>query len=62
VAARAAAKLADVEARIADLELIRDRLRAVSEAGCDDLLACVGLPCCPIPFEPLTQPGAEQGR
>jgi MerR family mercuric resistance operon transcriptional regulator len=62
VAARAAAKLADVEARIADLELIRDRLRAVSEAGCDDLLACVDLPCCPIPFEPLTQPGAEQGR
>ena len=53
VAARAADKLADVEAKIADLELIRERLRAVSEAGCDDLLACVNLPCCPIPFEPL---------
>ena len=53
VAARAAAKLADVEAKIADLGLIRDRLRAVSNAGCDDLLACVNLPCCPIPFEPL---------
>jgi len=56
VATRAAAKLADVEAKIADLELIRDRLHAVSEAGCDDLLACVDQPCCPIPFEPLAQP------
>ncbi len=53
VAARATAKLADVEAKIADLELIRDRLRAVSKAGCDDLLACVNVSCCPIPFEPL---------
>lgn len=58
VAARAAAKLADVEAKIADLELIRSRLRAVSEAGCDDLLACVHLPSCPIPFEPLAEPQA----
>lgn len=36
--------------------LIRDRLRAVSEAGCDDLLDCVDLPCCSIPFEPLAEP------
>jgi MerR family mercuric resistance operon transcriptional regulator len=56
VAARAAAKLADVEAKIADLELIRDRLHAVSQAGCDDLLACADVPCCPIPFQPLAQP------
>jgi hypothetical protein len=33
-------------------------LRAVSEAGCDDLLACADLPCCPIPFEPLAEPDA----
>ena len=44
--------------KIADLELIRSRLRAVSEAGCDDLLACVHLPSCPIPFEPLAEPQA----
>jgi MerR family mercuric resistance operon transcriptional regulator len=56
VAARATAKLATVEAKIADLELMRERLRAVSEAGCDDVLACVHLPCCPIPFEPLAEP------
>lgn len=41
IAARAADKLADVKARIAEMELIRDRLRAVAEAGCDDLQACV---------------------
>lgn len=53
VATRARAKLAEIEARIADLELIRDRLRAVAVAGCDDLLECAGEPCCPVPFEPL---------
>ena len=55
VAARATAKLTEVEAKIADLLLIRDRLRAVSEAGCDDLLTCVDLRGCPIPFESLTE-------
>ena len=34
---------------------VRDRLRAVSEAGCDDLLTCVDLRGCPIPFESLTE-------
>jgi MerR family mercuric resistance operon transcriptional regulator len=54
VAARAQAKLVEIETRIADLELIRDRLRAVAEAGCDDLLACADASCCPVPFEPLS--------
>ncbi|HZC72882.1 MAG TPA: MerR family transcriptional regulator [Jatrophihabitans sp.] len=53
VGVRAAAKLVEVEQKIADLHLIRDRLRAVLDAGCDDLLACAELPQCPIPFEPL---------
>ena len=53
LAARAATKLVEVEAKIADLCLIRDRLRAVSEAGCDDLVTCAGLTCCPIPFETI---------
>jgi MerR family mercuric resistance operon transcriptional regulator len=56
VATRAAAKLGEVEAKIADLELIRARLRAVADAGCDDLMTCAGVPCCPIPFEPLAAP------
>jgi MerR family mercuric resistance operon transcriptional regulator len=53
VATRASAKLVEIEAKIADLQLIRQRLQAVAAAGCDDLIACAGEPCCPVPFEPL---------
>lgn len=48
--ARAAAKLAEVDAKLAELTTVRDTLRATLEAGCDDLLACSESPCCPIPF------------
>jgi MerR family mercuric resistance operon transcriptional regulator len=47
---RARVKLAEVEARIADLQTIAGNLRAATDAGCDDLIACAGEPCCPIPF------------
>jgi MerR family mercuric resistance operon transcriptional regulator len=36
--ARAEEKLAEVEARLADLAVIRDTLRAALEVGCDDLM------------------------
>ncbi len=48
--ARAAAKLAEVEQKITDLTIIRDTLREAVDAGCDDLIACAGSPCCPLPF------------
>jgi MerR family mercuric resistance operon transcriptional regulator len=48
--ARAAAKLAEVQAKIADLDVIAATLKAAVEAGCDDLMTCAGQPCCPIPF------------
>jgi MerR family mercuric resistance operon transcriptional regulator len=48
--ARAAAKLADVETKIADLTVIRDTLSTAIAAGCDDLIACSENPACPIPF------------
>jgi MerR family mercuric resistance operon transcriptional regulator len=48
--AHAKTKLAEVEAKIADLNVIADSLRAAVEAGCDDLVTCAGQPCCPIPF------------
>lgn len=48
--ARAAAKLVEVQTKIADLDVIAASLRAVVEAGCDDLVACAAQPCCPIPF------------
>ena len=52
LASHAAAKLAEVEARIADLSVIRDSLRAALDAGCDDLVECAGRPECPVPFTP----------
>ena len=53
--ARAAAKLAEVEERMSDLATIRDNLRAALDAGCDDLIACAGSECCPIPFATITR-------
>jgi len=52
----AAAKLAEVEGKIADLTLIADTLRAALDAGCDDLVECAREPRCPIPFEILADP------
>jgi MerR family transcriptional regulator, mercuric resistance operon regulatory protein len=51
--ARAAAKLAEVNQKITDLTIIRDTLREAVDAGCDDLIACAGSPCCPLPFTDL---------
>lgn len=51
--ARAAAKLAEVETRLADLSVIRDTLRAAVEAGCDDLMSCAEADGCPLPFVEL---------
>lgn len=51
---RARAKLAEVEARLADLEIIRVNLIAAIAAGCDDLHVCVSAECCPVPFADIT--------
>jgi MerR family transcriptional regulator, mercuric resistance operon regulatory protein len=50
MAARAAAKLDEVEAKIADLHTIRDALREAVAAGCDDPVTCAETPACPLPF------------
>lgn len=56
---RAAGKIVEVEQKIADLELIRSSLQLAMDAGCDDLIACAGSECCPIPFIELVRtPGA----
>jgi hypothetical protein len=34
--------------------VIQTTLRAAVKAGCDDLIACAGEPCCPLPFVELT--------
>ncbi len=49
--ARARQKLAEIEAKITDLTIIRDTLRSAVEVGCDDLMTCAGEPQCPLPFE-----------
>ena len=48
--ARTQAKLAEVDQKIADLEVIRASLIAARDAGCDDLVQCAESNCCPIPF------------
>ncbi|MEJ2855073.1 MULTISPECIES: MerR family transcriptional regulator [unclassified Saccharothrix] len=58
---RAAAKLAEVEAKIDDLGVIRDTLRRALDAGCDDLLACAQRPGCPLPFTDLADEGNTRG-
>lgn len=50
LAARAQEKLAEVEERIAELQVIATTLRATVDAGCDGLVECPGSACCPIPF------------
>jgi DNA-binding transcriptional MerR regulator len=52
--ARAREKLAETEARMADLETIRANLVAALEAGCDDLHQCATSDCCPLPFAEIT--------
>jgi DNA-binding transcriptional MerR regulator len=51
--ARAAAKLTEIDRRIADLQDIAATLRTAIAAGCDDLTTCAGSACCPLPFETL---------
>ena len=47
---RTEAKLAEIDQKITDLEMIRTTLVAARDAGCDDLLQCAESECCPIPF------------
>ncbi|RZS30408.1 hypothetical protein EV193_117106 [Herbihabitans rhizosphaerae] len=39
-----------MEAKIADLEIIRGSLREAMAAGCDDVPSCADHPDCPLPF------------
>jgi DNA-binding transcriptional MerR regulator len=54
LADRAAGKLAQVEAKIAELNAVAETLRAVLAAGCDDIVSCADdpEPDCPLPFVP----------
>ncbi|WP_280428318.1 MerR family transcriptional regulator [Nocardia brasiliensis] len=47
---RTAGKLAEVDAKLTELTEVRDTLRAMLAAGCDDLFVCSESPSCPLPF------------
>ncbi len=53
--AHAAAKIAEIDARISDLQIIRETLALAVAAGCDDLMACATTDCCPIPFTDIAE-------
>ena len=57
--ARATAKLAEVDKKLADLMQVRHTLLAAVDAGCDDLLACAENPDCPLP---LTTNSCDEAR
>ncbi|PKW05132.1 DNA-binding transcriptional regulator, MerR family [Streptomyces sp. 1222.5] len=57
----AQAKIAEVDAKIADLTTIRAALAAAVEAGCDDLTLCAESSCCPIPFTDLAEENRHAG-
>jgi DNA-binding transcriptional MerR regulator len=59
--AQAQTKLDEVDARIADLQVIRERLVAALDAGCDDLAECAASDHCPIPFTDLAVPPRRLG-
>ncbi len=60
--ARAQAKIAEVDAKIADLTTIRTALGQVVSAGCDSLTHCT-CPDCPLPFADLAlRSGRPPGR
>jgi MerR family transcriptional regulator, mercuric resistance operon regulatory protein len=46
--ARTAAKVEEIETKIADLQTIRDALVEAGLAGCADLLECAASPECPL--------------
>jgi DNA-binding transcriptional MerR regulator len=52
---RAHAKLAQIEARIGELETVADLLRQAVTAGCEDLDVCAATPGCPLPFTPKSR-------
>jgi MerR family transcriptional regulator, mercuric resistance operon regulatory protein len=58
--AKAVTKLAEIEQRIADLQVIADTLRVAVDLGCDDVIACATSADCPLPFADLAGRAARR--
>jgi hypothetical protein len=51
--------MAEVDRRIADLQVTRHTLQTAVRAGCDDLISCAGEPRCPLPFTEVGRSEAD---
>ena len=58
--AKAVTKLAEIEQRIADLQVIADTLRVALDVGCDNVMACAASADCPLPFADLGAPRPDR--
>lgn len=58
--AKAVTKLAEIEQRIADLQVIADTLQVALDVGCDDVMACAASADCPLPFADLGAPRPDR--
>ena len=56
--AQAAAKIAEIDARMNDLRVIRATLVSAMEVGCDDLMVCATTRECPLPFTEIARVSA----
>lgn len=57
---RTETKLAEVDQKVAELQVIRASLIAARDAGCDDLVQCAESDCCPVPFVQIgPRPGSS---
>jgi len=56
---RAEAKLAEIEAKIENLQIIAGSLRTAIAAGCDDLAVCAVTNSCPLPLADLDRGSAS---
>jgi DNA-binding transcriptional MerR regulator len=59
---RATAKVAEIDARIGQLQLVRQALLAVLAAECDSLTDCSCGQGCPLPVLEITGPGGVDGN
>lgn len=57
---KARQKLAEIDAKLAELQSIRDTLKAAIAAGCEDLTVCSNSPGCPVPFGTESNAGKVQ--
>lgn len=60
--AKAVTKLAEIEQRIADLQVIAETLQMALDVGCDDVLACATSADCPLPFADLAGPSPQRAH